>query len=330
MTGKWRLARKYHLTCYHQSRLNKGPCLLFNASCLEYVGAGFIRFFVVTLYPSYHQPITETTSMADSYLVGQCLSNVTTKPQQDPRQMFHSLDSWRKSLPVKMHMNENIGTDVYYLAMQAMGYRFECILCRLIRRCWQQTHHADWSEWVKQRLRSAILELDTITKRVLASGTLQDFPISLYVPSILFSPFPDLQSAKIWISNDRLTSITTIIALLALHIESALDTAETDLVRSMAQISISQTMLVLTQGKEIPALKRALPLFEEILAKKNLYLIPPNSVGQVQDNTMVDADASLHTQVEQYENNPLLYDDFLGFDLLDEWQIGQMDFTGSG
>ncbi|KAI2733482.1 transcriptional regulator family: Fungal Specific TF [Penicillium roqueforti] len=238
-----------------------------------------------------------------SRIFGQCLSNVTTKPQQDPRQMFHSLDSWRKSLPVKMHMNENIGTDVYYLAMQAMGYRFECILCRLIRRCWQQTHHADWSEWVKQRLRSAILELDTITKRVLASGTLQDFPISF---------------------------ITTIIALLALHIESALDTAETDLVRSMAQISISQTMLVLTQGKEIPALKRALPLFEEILAKKNLYLIPPNSVGQVQDNTMVDADASLHTQAEQYENNPLLYDDFLGFDLLDEWQIGQMDFTGSG
>ena len=95
----------------------------------------------------------------------------------------------------------------------------------------------------------------------------------------------------------------------------------------MAQISISQTMLVFTQGKEIPALKRALPLFEEILAKKNLYLIPPNSVGQVQDNSMADADASLHTQAEQYENNPLLFDDFLAFDLLDEWQIGQMDFT---
>ncbi|CAI7598685.1 unnamed protein product [Penicillium manginii] len=233
--------------------------------------------------------------------VGQCLSSMTNKPQQDPRHMLHPLDAWRKSLAVKMHVDGNIGADVYYLTMQAVSYRFECVLCRLIRRCWQQTQHADWSEWAKQRLQSAILELDTITKRVLASGTLQDFPISF---------------------------ITTIIALLALHIESALDPTETDLVRSMAQISISQTMLVLTQGKEIPALKRALPLFEDILAKKNLYLVPPSSVGQVQDNRMDDANDSLHTHAEQYESNPLLYDDFLGFDLLDEWQIGQLDFIG--
>jgi hypothetical protein len=100
-------------------------------------------------------------------------------------------------------------------------------------------------------------------------------------------------------------------------------------------------MLVLTQGKEIPALKRALPVFEEILAKKNLYLVPPNTVSQVpalsqsQDNSMADAYASPHTQVsvvssqlEQYENNPPFDVDFLGFDFLDEWQIGQLDFTG--
>ena len=130
-------------------------------------------------------------------------------------------------------------------------------------------------------------------------------------------------------------------ALLALHIESALDPAETDLIRSMARISISQTMLVLNQGKRIPALKRALPVFEEILAKKNLYLVPPNIVGQVpaqsqsQDNSMADAYASPHTQVrvvspqlEPCENSPSFGVDFLGFDFLDEWQIGQLDFTG--
>jgi len=130
-------------------------------------------------------------------------------------------------------------------------------------------------------------------------------------------------------------------ALLALHIESALDPAEKDLVRSMARISISQTMLMLTQGKELPVLKRALPIFEEILAKKNLYLHPPNILGQLpaqsqsQDNSMADAYASPHTQVsvvssrlEQCENNPSFDMDFLGFDFLDEWQIGQLDFTG--
>jgi len=124
-------------------------------------------------------------------------------------------------------------------------------------------------------------------------------------------------------------------------LESALDPAETDLVRSMARISISQTMLFLTQGKEIPVLKRALPIFEEILAKKNLYLVPPNVLGQVpaqsqsQDNRLADAYASPHTQgsvvsspLEQWENNPSFDVDFLGFDFLDEWQIGQLDFNG--
>ncbi|KAI9713834.1 MAG: hypothetical protein M1820_000564 [Bogoriella megaspora] len=248
-----------------------------------------------------------------SRIFGQCLSTVTNKQQQDPRQIMHPLDAWRKSLAAKMHISGDTGTDVYYLNSQAMSYRFECVLCRLIRRYWQQSQHADWSEWAKQRLRSAVLELDTIAMRVLASGTLQHFPISF---------------------------VTTITALLALHIESALDPADTDLVRSMARISISQTMLFLTQGKEIPALKRALPIFEEILIKNNLYLVPPNILGQVpaqslsQDNSMADAYASPHTHVsavssqsKQSENNPLVDIDLLGFDFLDEWQIGQLDFT---
>jgi len=100
-------------------------------------------------------------------------------------------------------------------------------------------------------------------------------------------------------------------------------------------------MLVLTQGKEIPALKRALPIFEDILAKKNLYMVPPNIHGHVssqsqsQDNNMADAFASQHTQtgvvqplLEQCEDNPLFEVDFLGFDFLDEWQTGQLDCTG--
>lgn len=142
-------------------------------------------------------------------------------------------------------------------------------------------------------------------------------------------------------TNNAFVSVTTMTALLALHIESALDPAETDLIRSMARISISQTLLLLTQGREIPALKRALPVFEEIIAKKHLYLVPPKNLGQVlvqsqsQDNSMADAYASPHTQVsvaspqlEQGENDPLFDMDILGFDFLDEWQIGQLDFTG--
>jgi hypothetical protein len=155
------------------------------------------------------------------------------------------------------------------------------------------------------------------------------------VPSIL-THSPSFQTCSIESSNgtnNGLTSVTTITALVALHIESALDPAETELVHSMARISISQTMLVLTQGKEIPVLKRALLVFEEILTKKNLYLVPPSILGQVpaqsqsQDNGMADAYASPHTHVNVISSPPFNVD-FLGFDFLDEWQIGQLDFTG--
>lgn len=94
-------------------------------------------------------------------------------------------------------------------------------------------------------------------------------------------------------------------------------------------------MLVLTQGKEIPALKRALPVFEEILAKKNLYPVQPSVLGQAptqsqsQDNIMADAYTSPNTQfnivpsqLEQGENNLPLYGDFLGLDFLDDWRLG--------
>ncbi|KAL1854841.1 hypothetical protein VTK73DRAFT_8686 [Phialemonium thermophilum] len=249
-----------------------------------------------------------------SRIVGQCLSAVTNKPQQDPRKIMQPLDAWRKHLAAKMHVvDECTRTDVYYLNIQAMSYRFECILCRLVRRRGHQSPHVDWSEWAKRRLRSAVLELDTITMRVLANGTLHDFPVSF---------------------------VTTVIALLALHIESALDPAETDLVRSMARISINQTMLVLAQGKEIPAVKRALPVLEDILAKKNLYLVPPPVPSQVavqspQPDGMTGRLSSPQTQTgavpsqpQQMEDDPSsLYGDFLGFEFLDEWQVGQLNFT---
>lgn len=93
--------------------------------------------------------------------------------------MMLSLDVWRKSLAIRMHVGENTGTDVYYLSVQAMSYRFECILCRAIRRRWKQSQREDWSEWARQRLRSSILELDTIAMRVLAIGILLDFPTPL-------------------------------------------------------------------------------------------------------------------------------------------------------
>jgi hypothetical protein len=209
--------------------------------------------------------------------------------------MMHPLDAWHKSLVLKMRVGGNTGA------------RHDC--------------HEGVDEWDPSELSH------------------------FFVGYRLFLPiFPSFRHALLKITNgtnNGFVSVTTITALLALHIESALDPAETDLIRSMARISISQTMLVLTQGKEIPVLKRALPVFEDTLTKKGLYSLPPNSLGQVsvqshpQDNRVADPHSSPHSEVnvvssqlEQCENNPSFDVDFLGFDFLDEWQIGQLDSTG--
>jgi hypothetical protein len=47
MTGKRGMPQKNHLACYRQSRPSKGPRPLLSASYVEYVCAGFIRFFVL-------------------------------------------------------------------------------------------------------------------------------------------------------------------------------------------------------------------------------------------------------------------------------------------
>ena len=108
------------------------------------------------------------------------------KPPQDPHQLWRPFDVWRKSLATKLYVDENADTDLYYLNILALSYRFECILCRLIRRQWLQPTYAEYVDRAKQRLRSAILELDMIAMRVLPGGNLHEFPVTLSV--LLSSP----------------------------------------------------------------------------------------------------------------------------------------------
>lgn len=126
-------------------------------------------------------------------------------------------------------------------------------------------------------------------------------------------------------------------ALLALHIEIALDPSETDLVRSMAKLSINQTMLVLDQVKDVPAISRALPAFEMVLSKKNLYSAPssnsefmesPSNQGRSNQSSVLlhahtGTESSLGLGEHFYPNG-----DFLGFDFLDRWEMEELDFTG--
>jgi hypothetical protein len=92
---------------------------------------------------------------------------------------MQALDAWRSSLASKMHVDGNAGTDVCFLTAKAMSYRYECILFRVLRRTWQRVERDDWCEWAYQRLRLAIVELDMIATRVLASGILKACPAPL-------------------------------------------------------------------------------------------------------------------------------------------------------
>ncbi|KAF4451650.1 hypothetical protein F53441_5329 [Fusarium austroafricanum] len=163
----------------------------------------------------------------------------------DVHKLIHQLDLWRVSLSEKMQPATSFTEgEFYHLQALTTSYRFECIMCRLLRRGRWQIRDGELREWAQQRFRSAIGELDNIVKRVMINNAMQKLPI---------------------------TFITTITALLALHVESALDSSESALIRSMARISIQHTMLALDQIRDIPAIKRALPAFESVLSKNKLY-----------------------------------------------------------
>ncbi|TXC08965.1 hypothetical protein FocTR4_00004477 [Fusarium oxysporum f. sp. cubense] len=193
-------------------------------------------------------------------IFGNVMSVVTssTPSAEEIHKRILPLDAWRTSLPDRMQLMASFADgEIYHLEALTTSYRFECIMCRLLRRGRWQMSDDGLREWAQQRFRSAIFELDTIVKRVMINNTIQKLPT---------------------------TFITTITALLALHIESALDAAESSLIRSMARISVQHTMLALDQIRDTPAIKRALPAFEIVLSKNKLY--PMSSSDTEQINTM--------------------------------------------
>lgn len=266
---------------------------------------------------------------------------------------------WRKSLPEQLHVDDDTGTKVYYLNGLAVSYRYECSICRLILHSLRRSSYDEWTEWTRRRLRSAILELDIIATRVLASRTFCDFPISLYesLDPMYSAPSTIELLHKSCTSLTGVFSITTMMALLAFHLETALDPTESDLLHNMARVSISQTMLLLSQGKEISAVKRALPLFEKILTKKKLLgLAPEHDLPATQDPRQQDVPMQattledMHRVAEggsnqrasdvdfvlatspgllfQQSGDDVSYDiDLLSSHLFPDWQVGQVWFN---
>ncbi|CAH0023964.1 unnamed protein product [Clonostachys rhizophaga] len=247
---------------------------------------------------------------------------------QDPLTFMLPLEEWRMSLAERMGIrNQSYDGEAYYPEVMARSYLFECILCRHFRR----RQEVKWGDWAKQRLRSAIFELDAIVGRVLASGTIKKFPMGFRI----LQEGHDLPGMLI------ISSVATVPALLALHIEMALDLSETELARSMARVSINQTMLALGQMQHVPAIKRGLPAFESVLAKKDLYQATGRSHAEKASPRIPVAgqhapdDGNHPSSVPQpgvssadpsLADYPSFPEDFLGYDFLDRWQLEQWEF----
>ncbi|KAH7109788.1 hypothetical protein EDB81DRAFT_375234 [Dactylonectria macrodidyma] len=189
-----------------------------------------------------------------------------------------------------------------YSFLLASSYRFECILLRLMCPRWQ-SRDLTRSEWTKCRLRLAVFELDTIVGRMLANNALSEVPLSF---------------------------TTCIPILLALHIETALDTAELDVTRSMSRISISQAMLVLKHMAEIPPIQQILPIFERVLARHNLTPCTTDALNSnaLQRNPEPTTNKEVHDApwyagffATGWQDLPdfddFSFDDFTGFEFVD-------------
>ncbi|EGX94853.1 Fungal transcriptional regulatory protein [Cordyceps militaris CM01] len=235
--------------------------------------------------------LTETNETLD----GEILPRIVQDPCVDLAQLMRPLEFWRMSLPTQLQLGDQPpNSNIHHLDVLGTSYRYEATLCRLIQRQLRSVDAAK-SSLAKQRLRSAMLELDGITGKLLANDMMNKIPISL---------------------------------------QAALDPSESELARSMARLSISQAMLALHQLREIPAIKKALPLFELILSRKKLHGnysgAPPEAAGDAQWD---GADVVLRSEQQggAETDGGVSFDsfvqEFLEYDTLGRWEFGQLDFS---
>ncbi|KAI6771339.1 hypothetical protein HG531_008964 [Fusarium graminearum] len=273
-----------------------------------------LRLLSDLLSPITHEQKASLVAHSElAQIFGTLTKTISSEPQQDMQRVMQPLDKWRMSLPAKMTPSDSPTNDeMYLLEVLTTSYRFECVVCRSLRRGRWGIRSEDVRKWARDRFRDATLELDSILKKVLLSGIIKKIPT---------------------------TFITTIAALLALHIESALDSSQSDIARSMARVSIQFTMLALNQIQDTPAIKRALPAFEMVLSKNKLYPSSLHDVAQVETHGLQEGnveDESVHVAMQSDPSFPqdtndqvsFLGGDIAGFEFFDRWQMEQLDFTG--
>lgn len=91
-------------------------------------------------------------------------------------------------------------------------------------------------------------------------------------------------------------------------------------------------MLALNQLREFPAIGKAIPLFEMLLAKKNLYINADASREQGPASTAAQDFGGPGMQLSNSEEQSFdsFLAEFLEYDALDRWDFGQVDMSRLG
>ncbi|KAL7949782.1 hypothetical protein V8C42DRAFT_311939 [Trichoderma barbatum] len=164
-------------------------------------------------------------------------------------EISRSFAQWRKSLPKETSFGGSVSLDrvdeIWVATLEASCYRFECIFYRLLfNRSLAAGETDEKVNVLKQRLRMATFELDTIVSRLLVANLLR------------FA---------------NLNMLGCVTCLLALHIETVLDPTEPPITRSLAVTYIRRTELALQQICEVvPAMQCNLRLLHRFLDQKKL------------------------------------------------------------
>ncbi|KKP07842.1 hypothetical protein THAR02_00050 [Trichoderma harzianum] len=190
------------------------------------------------------------------------------------KEMSCSFAEWRKSLPKDVSFSRSSlqgrVDEIWIAALEASCFRFECIFYRsLLRRTLVRGVTGGQVDALKQRLRMAIFELDTIVSRLMMANLLR-------------------------FANLNLLGCVT--CLLALHIETILEPTESPITRSLAVTYIRRTELALQQICEVvPAMECNLRLLHRFLDQKRL------DAASTTDLTVADNPLSGETEEREPE-----------------------------
>ncbi|KIW78553.1 hypothetical protein Z517_08391 [Fonsecaea pedrosoi CBS 271.37] len=215
-----------------------------------------------------------------------------TPSEEDCLRVGNALTSWRCALPVEFHL-QGVGQwtaqNIWILLIIALSYRLECILCRALRQRYQSFNDHEKAQEAAQKQENALFEVDTVIERVLQNGIAHLFPLSL---------------------------TTCVSAVLALHIESALQPNISPGQKFVTRARIHTGLTYMRETCEYwGALKWTLRMLEVIVEQTGLSATPTAK-------PVADADGSNTTDPPRSPQFPISFsevDDTLNLGVDDLW-----------